>query len=315
MNLFEIKIGEIVSISHLQKSSVEDKDFESVSYTASLYRVQCWGSYLFEESNEADNEINLILEKVNKTQEVGIYKTKKSPLFLFVPKTNGKEDVFLLIDDLFRAAKQLEIKVLLLTHWDIIRSRFPKVELQSIFNYIFQNKDIINIEKLYFDIDERFQDQFTGTFNNVFSTNISRQHYFREETFDDDFYQYLAEISIDNICDCCSPGKTVDFYSLEHNKNNTKLYFQNIFLQGIYEYKRVKYEAALGLFRDYAILAWHSVSGPKCSGVLRPNMLKEKGVPDFPLNELRQFVRDGLRLIGEETNITLLNQIVSDSGV
>jgi hypothetical protein len=97
---------------------------------------------------------NEFINKVNKRREVGIIKDYAPPIYFFVPKTRGNENIDDIIIDLFNGVNKVGVKDLLMTHWMYLNSSFPELEFQALINFIKNNN--ISLDELHIKIDERY---------------------------------------------------------------------------------------------------------------------------------------------------------------
>lgn len=100
---------------------------------------------------------NEFINKVNTSREVGIINEYAPPIYFFVPKTRGNENIDDIIRDLFNGVNEVGVKDLLMTHWMYLNSSFPELEFQALINFIKNN--IIYLDELHIRIDERYIDQ------------------------------------------------------------------------------------------------------------------------------------------------------------
>ena len=100
---------------------------------------------------------NEFINKVNTRREVGIIKDYAPPIYFFVPKTRGNENIDDIIIDLFNGVNEVGVKDLLMTHWMYLNSSFPALEFQALINFI--NNNNISVDELHIKIDERYIDQ------------------------------------------------------------------------------------------------------------------------------------------------------------
>ena len=309
--------------------------YEAVSVTASIYSARDW--YSIYKVFEKDNGEELAQEnfnKVNAKQEIGVDQKDGVPTFFFTPKTKGSKDVSVIFGDLMNAVNALGIKELLMLEWGWLR-QFPNIEIESIFNYLLLNKNKIKLKKLYFDIDPIYQVEFIEIFEEVFSTKVSDRDSLWREFFASDtgFTTYLQKVAVSGDikrgCDCgprCTDKfnglKVIWIEDLKKDRHNFDIYLMNVFLQGIHKYKREKYDAAVRLFDDYAILVFHA-GGFFGNVFCPPNHLKplmdvsndENVTREITNGVLRQILQEGLNKIDEGGNKELFRQILDDDGV
>ena len=100
---------------------------------------------------------NEFINKVNTTRNVGIIKDYAPPIYFFIPKTRGNENIDDIIIDLFNGVNEVGVKDLLMTHWMYLNSSFPALEFQALINFI--NNNNISVDELHIKIDERYIDQ------------------------------------------------------------------------------------------------------------------------------------------------------------
>lgn len=137
------------------------------------------------------------------------------------------------------------------------------------------------------------------------------------EVFDSKFYEYLSSVLAEKVSDCdhhsVNKERIVMIEDLIINKNNYKIYLQNVFLQGIHKYKNEKYNKALSLFPTYGILMEHR--GFSCIGVCPPQKMKKYFTESIPDGMLQKMILEGLKLLDEGENTLLHAQIISNPAV
>jgi len=100
---------------------------------------------------------NKFINKVNTRREVGIINEYAPPIYFFVPKTRGNENIDDIILDLFNGVNEVGVKDLLMTHWMYLNSSFPALEFQALINFIKNNN--ISLDELHIKIDKIYIDQ------------------------------------------------------------------------------------------------------------------------------------------------------------
>ena len=94
-------------------------------------------------------------KECNLAGEVAIV-TEVKPTLLLVPKTNGKEDVTYLIEDLIEAANEIGTKILNFTHYGFSpRKKYPRREWASIFHTMTNHRTKSTIQEICWDVDYR----------------------------------------------------------------------------------------------------------------------------------------------------------------
>ena len=100
---------------------------------------------------------NEFINKVNTRREVSIIKDYAPPIYFFVPKTRGNENIDDIIIDLFNGVNEVGVKDLLMTHWMYLNSSFPTLEFKILINFIKNNN--ITLDELHIKIDKIYIDQ------------------------------------------------------------------------------------------------------------------------------------------------------------
>ena len=91
----------------------------------------------------------------NLAGEVAIV-TQVKPTLLLIPKTNGKDDVTYLTEDLIAAANEIGTKILNFTHYGFSpRKKYPRRELESLFHTISNHRTKSTIQKICWGVDYR----------------------------------------------------------------------------------------------------------------------------------------------------------------
>jgi len=106
---------------------------------------------------------NEFINKVNTRREVGIIKDYAPPIYFFVPKTRGNENIDDIIIDLFNGVNKVGVKDLLMTHWMYLNSSFPTLEFQILINFIKNNN--ISLDELHIKIDKRYFERLFNLLN------------------------------------------------------------------------------------------------------------------------------------------------------
>ena len=145
-------------------------DYSAISLTAGNFTANLNNFNLLPEELHGNIEIrikyNRFIKKVNTTRNVGIIKDYAPPIYFFVPKTRGNENIDDIIIDLFNGVNEVGVKDLLMTHWMYLNSSFPAFEFQALINFI--NNNNISLDELHIKIDERYIDQLF----NLLSSNL-----------------------------------------------------------------------------------------------------------------------------------------------
>ena len=103
----------------------------------------------------SDELIKKASKECNLAGEVAIV-TEVKPTLLLVPKTNGKEDVTYLIEDLIEAANEIGTKILNFTHYGFSpRKKYPRREWASIFHTMTNHRTKSTIQEICWDVDYR----------------------------------------------------------------------------------------------------------------------------------------------------------------
>ena len=145
----------------LIKSRERLNDYSAISLTAGNFTANLNNFNLLPEelygTRELKRKYNEFIKKVNTTRNVGIIKDYAPPIYFFVPKTRGNENIDDIIIDLFNGVNEVGVKDLLMTHWMYLNSPFPALEFQALINFI--NNNNISLDELHIKIDERYIDQ------------------------------------------------------------------------------------------------------------------------------------------------------------
>ena len=116
----------------------------------------------------SDELIKKASKACNLAGEVAIV-TEVKPTLLLVPKTNGKEDVTYLIEDLIAAANKIGTRILNFTHYGFSpRKKYPRKELESIIRTMSNHRTKSTIEEICWDVDFRRW----KSLDNVWTTHI-----------------------------------------------------------------------------------------------------------------------------------------------
>ena len=103
----------------------------------------------------SDELIKKASKECNLAGEVAIV-TEVKPTLLLVPKTNGKEDVTYLIEDLIAAANKIGTRILSFTHYGFSpRRKYPRRELESIIRTMTDHRTKSTIQEIWWDVDFR----------------------------------------------------------------------------------------------------------------------------------------------------------------
>lgn len=154
----------------LIKSRERLNDYSAISLTAGNFTANLNNFNLLPEelhgTRGLKRKYNEFINKVNTSREVGIINEYAPPIYFFVPKTRGNENIDDIIRDLFNGVNEVGVKDLLMTHWMYLNSTFPELEFQALINYI--NNNNICLDELHIKIDERYIDQLF----NLLSSNL-----------------------------------------------------------------------------------------------------------------------------------------------
>ncbi len=110
--------------------------------------------------------INKFAAEVNTRNEVGI-NNRVSPKLLLVPHVMNSTPQLRLAEDLFQACNAIKAKTLRFTHYGLILGSFPEEQLKSIMQYIINHEDELTLEKIYWDIDERFEKEINKLWDSL----------------------------------------------------------------------------------------------------------------------------------------------------
>ena len=145
----------------LVQSRVSLNDYSAISLTAGNFTANLNNFNLLPAELHGNRGLrrkyNEFINKVNTSREVGIINEYAPPIYFFVPKTRGNENIDDIVRDLFNGVNEVGVKDLLMTHWMYINSSFPELEFQALINFIKNN--IIYLDELHIRIDERYIDQ------------------------------------------------------------------------------------------------------------------------------------------------------------
>ena len=154
----------------LIKSRERLNDYSAISLTAGNFTANLNNFNLLPAELHGNRGLrrkyNEFINKVNTSREVGIINEYAPPIYFFVPKTRGNENIDDIIRDLFNGVNEVGVKDLLMTQWMYLNSSFPELEFQAIINYIKNNN--IYLDELHIRIDERYIDQLF----NLLSSNL-----------------------------------------------------------------------------------------------------------------------------------------------
>lgn len=157
-------------VASLIKSRERLNDYSAISLTAGNFTANLNNFNLLPAKLHGNRGLrrkyNEFINKVNTSREVGIINEYAPPIYFFVPKTRGNEDIDDIIRDLFNGVNEVGVKDLLMTHWMYLNSSFPELEFQALINFI--NKNNICLDELHIKIDERYIDQLF----NLLSSNL-----------------------------------------------------------------------------------------------------------------------------------------------
>ena len=145
----------------LVQSRVSLNDYSAISLTAGNFTANLNNFNLLPEELHGNRGLrrkyNEFINKVNTSREVGIINEYAPPIYFFVPKTRGNENIDDIIRDLFNGVNEVGVKDLLMTHWMYLNSSFPELEFQALINFIKNNN--IYLDELHIEIDKRYIDQ------------------------------------------------------------------------------------------------------------------------------------------------------------
>ena len=113
----------------LIKSRERLNDYSAISLTAGNFTANLNNFNLLPEELHGNRGLrrkyNEFINKVNTSREVGIINEYAPPIYFFVPKTRGNENIDDIIRDLFNGVNEVGVKDLLMTHWMYLNSSFP----------------------------------------------------------------------------------------------------------------------------------------------------------------------------------------------
>ena len=145
----------------LVQSRVSLNDYSAISLTAGNFTANLNNFNLLPAELHGNRGLrrkyNEFINKVNTSREVGIINEYAPPIYFFVPKTRGNENIDDIVRDLFNGVNEVGVKDLLMTHWMYLNSSFPELEFQALINYI--NNNNIYLDELHIEIDKRYSDQ------------------------------------------------------------------------------------------------------------------------------------------------------------
>ena len=154
----------------LIKSRERLNDYSAISLTAGNFTANLNNFNLLPAELHGTSGLrrkyNEFINKVNTTRNVGIIKDYAPPIYFFIPKTRGNENIDDIIIDLFNGVNEVGVKDLLMSHWMYLNSSFPALEFQALINFI--NNNNISLDELHIKIDERYIDQLF----NLLSSNL-----------------------------------------------------------------------------------------------------------------------------------------------
>ena len=135
----------------LIKSRERLNDYSAISLTAGNFTANLNNFNLFPAKLHGNRGLrrkyNEFINKVNTSREVGIINEYAPPIYFFVPKTRGNENIDDIIRDLFNGVNEVGVKDLLMTHWMYLNSSFPELEFQALINFI--NNNNIYLDELH----------------------------------------------------------------------------------------------------------------------------------------------------------------------
>jgi len=151
----------------LIKSRERLNDYSAISLTAGNFTANLNNFNLLPAELHGTSGLrrkyNEFINEVNTTREVGIINEYAPPIYFFVPKTRGIENIDDIIRDLFNGFNELGVKDLLMTHWMYLNSSFPALEFQALINFIKNNN--ISLDELHIKIDKIYIDQLFNLLN------------------------------------------------------------------------------------------------------------------------------------------------------
>jgi len=164
-----IRFENTVVIS-LIKSRERLNDYSAISLTAGNFTANLNNFNLLPAELHGTSGLrrkyNEFINKVNTTRNVGIIKDYAPPIYFFIPKTRGNENIDDIIIDLFNGVNEVGVKDLLMSHWMYLNSSFPALEFQALINFIKNNN--IYLDELHIKIDKRYIDKLF----NLLSSNL-----------------------------------------------------------------------------------------------------------------------------------------------
>lgn len=113
--------------------------------------------------------IDEAIEQCNKQAQVVIV-SEIQPTLLLVPKTRADKSVIELIRDLVDASNELRIKDLRFTHYACLFHKLPVNEITEILLFLLNPNLKTSIEKIYWDIDSKFESEIKDIYNNIASS-------------------------------------------------------------------------------------------------------------------------------------------------
>jgi hypothetical protein len=151
----------------LIKSRERLNDYSAISLTAGNFTANLNNFNLLPAELHGTSGLrrkyNEFINKVNTTRNVGIIKDYAPPIYFFIPKTRGNENIDDIIIDLFNGVNEVGVKDLLMTHWMYLNSSFPALEFQALINFI--NNNNISLDELHIKIDERYFERLFNLLN------------------------------------------------------------------------------------------------------------------------------------------------------
>lgn len=104
------------------------------------------------------NMINNFAAAVKEKNDVGV-NNNLIPILLLVPHISNSLPQERLAKELFEACNAINAKTLRFTHYGLILGNFPKEQIKSILKYIVSHANTLTLDKIYWDIDERYEQQ------------------------------------------------------------------------------------------------------------------------------------------------------------
>jgi hypothetical protein len=151
----------------LIKSRERLNDYSAISLTAGNFTANLNNFNLLPAELHGNRGLrrkyNEFINKVNTSREVGIKNEYAPPIYFFVPKTRGNENIDDIIRDLFNGVNEVGVKDLLMTHWMYLNSSFPELEFQALINFIKNNN--ISLDELHIKIDKIYINQLFNILN------------------------------------------------------------------------------------------------------------------------------------------------------